>query len=178
MRHSSDAGRRPAHAPRGEAETGTTTTDPPVRRWGVIRTSVWVSIHAPPGRVVATFLDYARWPTVFPLTIAGTELVRRSPSTLEVMVHHREEGRVLNVLIIRRPDVVELREYKRRFDATFVNRFEPAPEGTRYTIDATVRLAWPYSLLAPLLAPLLRGVVERALRRYTLEPMRAAAESR
>jgi len=72
----------------------------------VIRTSVWVSIHAPPGRVVATFLDYARWPRIFPRTIGGTELAR------------------------------------------------------------------PYALLAPLL----RGVVARALRRYTLEPMRTAAE--
>jgi hypothetical protein len=35
------------------------------------------------------------------------------------------------------------------------------------------RSAWlPYALLAPLLG----GVVERALRRYTLEPVRRAAE--
>lgn len=148
----------------------------PGRRWGVVRTSVQVTIHAPPERVMATFLDYARWPVTFPLTIAGTELVRRrSPPVLEVMVHHRKEGRVFNVLTIRGPDVVELREFKPRFDATFVNRFEPAPGGgTRYTIDAEVRLELPYALLAPLL----RGVVARALRRYTLEPMRAAAESR
>ena len=150
----------------------------PERRWDVVRTSVQVTIHAPPERVMATFLDYARWPDIFPLTIAGTELVRRrSPSVLEVMVHHRKEGRVLNVLTIRGPEVVELREFKRRFDATFVNRFEPAADGegggTRYTIDAEVRMKPPYALLAPLL----RGVVERALRRYTLEPMRAAAES-
>jgi hypothetical protein len=90
------------------------------------------------------------------------------------MVQHRKEGRMLNVLTTRGPEVVELREYKRRFDATFVNRFEPAPEGTRYTIDATVRLALPYALLAPLLC----GVVERSLRRFTLEPMRVAAERR
>jgi hypothetical protein len=173
MRHSSDAQRHPAPGS-GIDDRAATTTDAPGRRRGVVRTSVWVIVHAPPARVMATFLDYARWPAVFPLTIAGTELVRRSPSTLEVMVQHRKEGRMLNVLTTRGPEVVELREYKRRFDATFVNRFEPAPEGTRYTIDATVRLALPYALLAPLLC----GVVERSLRRFTLEPMRVAAERR
>lgn len=97
----------------------------PGMRWGVVRTSVQTTIHAPPARVMATFLDYARWPDIFLLTIASTELLRRrSPFTREVMVHHRKEGRVLNVLTVRAPEVVA-----------------------------------------------------RALRRYTLEPMRAAAES-
>jgi hypothetical protein len=69
--------------------------------------------------------------------------------------------------------VVVLREFKRRFNATFVNRFVRLQAGTRYTIDAEVRLKPPFSIFAPLL----RGVVDRALRRYTMEPLRVAAES-
>ena len=91
-----------------------------------------------------------------------------------VMVHHRREGRVVNVLTDCGDGVVVLREFKRRYVATFVNRFDPAPDGTRYTVDAAVRIKQPFTLIAPVL----RGVVERAIRRYTIEPLRAAAEGR
>jgi len=67
--------------------------------------------------------------------------------------------------------VVVLRESKRRYDATFVNRFETVAGGTRYTVDAAVHIKQPLTVLAPLL----RGVVARAIRRYTVEPLRAAA---
>jgi hypothetical protein len=129
-------------------------------------------IRAPRDAVVALFLDYTRWPLVFPRTIERVALVRREAFMLEVMVSHRREGQVPNVLTIRGPGVIELREHKPRYDATFVNHFEHSGEGTRYRIDAEVWLRRPWSLLAPFLRP----VVERALRRYTLEPMRAAAE--
>lgn len=139
---------------------------------GVVRTSVATHIRAPRDAVVALLLDYARWPLVFPRTIERVALVRRDAFMLEVMVSHRREGRVPNVLTIRGPGVVELREHKPRYDATFVNHFDHAGDGTRYRIDAEVRLRRPWSLLAAFLRP----IVERALRRYTLEPMRVAAE--
>lgn len=139
---------------------------------GVVRTTVATHIRAPRDAVVALFLDYARWPFVFPRTIERAALVRREAFMLEVMVSHRREGRVPNVLTIRGPGVIELREHKPRYDATFVNHFEHSGDGTRYRVDAEVRLKRPWSLLAPFLHP----VVERSLRRYTLEPMRLAAE--
>jgi hypothetical protein len=140
---------------------------------GVVRTSVATHIRAPRDAVVALFLDYARWPFVFPRTIERVALVRRDAFVLEVMVRHRREGLVPNVLTIRGPGVVELFERKPRYDASFVNHFEHSGQGTRYRIDAELRLRRPWSLLAPFL----RGVVSRALQRYTLEPMRVAAEA-
>ena len=139
---------------------------------GVVRTTVATDIRAPRDAVVALFLDYARWPVIFPTTIRAVTLVGRREDVFEVMVDHRTEGRVLNVLTIRSPAVVTLLERKPRFDATFVNRFDATADGTRYSVDAELRLRGPYRLLAPFL----RGVVSRALRRYTLDPMRAAAE--
>jgi len=139
---------------------------------GVVRARVSTIIHAPRDYVAALFLDPAQWPQVFPATIAGVQIVRRDPSSIRVVVEHRREGRVLNVLHLCAHGVVELREYKRRFDATFVNRFDDARTGTLYTIDAEVQLKRPYALLAPLL----RGVVKRALCKYTMEPLRLAAE--
>lgn len=140
--------------------------------WGTVRTSVTTTVRAPRDQVVALFLDYTRWPSLFPETIAGTELVRRDAYSRVVMVDHRREGHVMNVITACPDGVVVLREFKRRYIATFVNRFAVARAGTRYTIDAEVRLTRPYALVAPLL----RGVVERALRRYTMEPLRVAAE--
>ena len=139
---------------------------------GVVRARVTTFIRAPRDRVAELFLDYAQWPRLFPATIAGVTLVRQDASSLSVLVEHRREGRVLNELYLCEHGVVELREYKRRFDATFVNRFDDAPTGTLYTIDAEVRVKRPYAPLAPLLG----WIVRRALRRYTMEPLRLAAE--
>lgn len=146
----------------------------PARRggWGTVRTRVTTTVGAPPDRLVALLLDYAHWARVFPETIAGAELVRRDGPSLVVLVQHRREGRVLNVLTNCGDGIVALREYKHRYNATFVNRFARTAGGTRFTIDAEVRIKRPFSAVAPLL----RGVVERALRRHTMEPLRAAAE--
>ena len=146
---------------------------PPRAAWGTVCTSVATTILAPRDHLVALFLDYAKWPRIFTETIASVELVRRDAHSIVVMVHHRREGRVLNVLTNCGDGIVALREFKRRYNATFVNRFARANVGTRYTIDAEVRIKRPFSVVAPLL----RGVVERALRRYTMEPLRTAAES-
>ena len=129
-------------------------------------------VRAPPDRVRALYLDFAHWPALFPATIAGTRLLRREGDALAVEVQHRTEGRVLNRLRPCGPDAVELWESKRRYEATFLNRFDADAAGTRYTVVAAVRLRWPYALLGPLLRP----VVRRALRRSVLAPVRAAAE--
>jgi len=43
----------------------------------------------------------------------------------------------------------------------------------RYTLTASVRLKWPYWLAAPFVKP----VVLARMRRYVVEPLKAAAET-
>jgi hypothetical protein len=123
--------------------------------------------------VIALYLDHAHWPRLFPATIRGVRFLRQAPGEIVVEVAHRDEGPVVNVIRPRPPHVVELEEFKRRFDATFLNRFDDTPEGTRYTVVAEVRLKPPFRVLAPFL----RALVRRRVRRYVLEPMRAFAEA-
>jgi hypothetical protein len=99
-------------------------------------------------------------------------LVRREPRRVTVEVDHRQ-GKVLNVISDLSPDRVALWESKRRYDATFVNSFEPAPAGTRYHVSADVELKGS----ARWLAPFLHRYIRRQIRRYVLEPMRRAAEN-
>jgi len=54
-----------------------------------------------------------------------------------------------------------------------VNEFIPEGEAMRYTLTASVRLKWPYRLAAPFVKPL----VLARMRRYVVEPLKAAAES-
>ena len=143
-------------------------------RWETVRTTVATMIRAPSDRVMALYLDWERWPLLFPATIAGVRLERRDATSMTVIVDHRREGQVRNDVSILSAGVVELREEKPRYSATFVNRFDDVGEGTRYSIDAEVRMRWPWALLAPLLRP----VVDRALQRFTLDPVRRAAERR
>lgn len=140
--------------------------------WGVVRVEAELPVRASPEQLAGLYLDYARWPELYPDTIAGVQLQRREGQTLTLEVQHRTAGRVLNVLRPRSGFEVELFERKPRYQATFLNRFEPAAYGTRYVVCAEVQLRWPYRLLAPLL----HGYVRRAIRRFVLAPMRAHAE--
>lgn len=121
---------------------------------------------------MARYLDVADWPRLFPATIRATRVVRRAGDEITVEVDHRTAGRVINIVRPRSPNEIVLEEFKPKFDATFLNRFEAEADGTRYTVVADVRLHLPYALLAPVLA----GYVRRTVRRYVLDPMRAAAE--
>lgn len=128
-------------------------------------------IHAPPERVVAVYTDYAGWSRVFPLTIKGARLLRDDGREKTLEIDHIE-GKVLNVISIAAPGEIHLREWKRRYDARFTNRFEPAPEGTRYTITGDVLLKGALRALAPLAGPFVRA----RMRRFVVEPLKAAAE--
>ena len=108
------------------------------------------------------------------LLVLGFLLVGAFFAGSEIALVALREGQVRNDVSIVAAGVVELREEKPRYSATFLNRFDGVGEGTRYAIEAEVRLRWPWALLAPLLRP----VVNRALRRLTLEPVRRAAEQR
>src|SRR5262245_3113861 len=140
--------------------------------WGSVRVRVALVIRAAPERLTALYLDYRNWSRVFPATIRGVRWLETRDGAITVEVDHCTEGRVVNIIRPMSASVIALEEFKPRFDATFVNRFESAPEGTRYVLDAEIRFHMPYALVAPLL----RGVVRNRMRRFVLEPMRCAAE--
>lgn len=128
-------------------------------------------IHAPQARVAQLYRDFLHWPELFPATIRGVHVVRLEPDRTVLQIDHRE-GSVPNVLHEVSRERIDLWESKRRYDANFVNRFEPVPEGTRYTVSADVVLKGP----ARILAPFLDGYIRHQIQRYVLEPMRRAAE--
>ncbi len=137
----------------------------------MIRAVVSAHVNASAARVRALYEEPGNWARLFPATIRGARVVRREGRTTVVEVDH-VEGRVLNVLRDVSPTRIELDELKRRYDATFTNEFIPEEGGMRYTLTAAVRLKWPYRLLALLVKPLVRA----RMRRYVVEPLKAAAE--
>lgn len=129
------------------------------------------TIRASPPCVVGIYVDFDRWPSVFP-TIRSVRLLSQDGVRRVLEVDHRE-GRVVNVLTVVSPQEIWLTERKRRYDGSFVNRFVAVPGGTRFTVSARIRLRGIYRLAAPLLA---RGYVRRQLTTFVLEPIRRAAE--
>ena len=119
------------------------------------------------------YLDYAHWSRLFPATIRGVRLLRCGGSETTVEVDHRTAGHVVNIIRRRSANEIELEEFKPKYDATFVSRFDAVAAGTRYSVSADIRLEVPYALLAPFLS----GYVRRSVRRYVLEPMRVYAEA-
>ena len=128
-------------------------------------------IQAPPERVMQLYRDYTHRARLFPATIRGVRLIRSDGVRTEVEVDHRA-GLVPDVMTEVAPNRIDLWEAKRRYDATFENRFDPVPEGTRYTISADVRLKGAARLLAPVVGPIIR----HRMREYVLAPMRRMAE--
>ena len=128
-------------------------------------------VNAPADRVRALYRDPGNWARLFPATIRGARVVRREGDTTVVEVDH-VEGKVVNILRDISSTRIDLVEFKRRYDATFVNEFIPEGEGMRYRLTASVRLKWPYWLAAPFVKPL----VLARMRRYIVEPLKVAAE--
>jgi len=104
-------------------------------------------VNAPADRVQALYRDPANWAHLFPATIRGARVVRREGDTTVVEVDH-VEGKVVNILRNISSTRIDLVEFKRRYEATFVNEFIPEGEGMRYMLTASVRLKWPYRLLS------------------------------
>ena len=140
--------------------------------WGTVRVRETLAIRSAPQELAALYLDYPNWPRLFPATIRGVRWIGDDGRDIMVEVDHRAEGRVVNIIRPISSTVIALDEFKPRFDATFVNRFEPAVDGTRYVLDAEIRFRLPFALIAPLV----RWIVRRRMRRFVLEPMRDAAE--
>jgi hypothetical protein len=138
----------------------------------VLHVEVSTVVEAPRQTVLDVYADYASWPRLFP-TISAVRLLGREGAKLALEVDH-VEGKVLNELVVRAPDQLDLWEEKRRYDARFLNRFESIPDGTRFTVSGELHLkGW-----ARLLQPFLRGYVRRQMRRLQLQPVKAEAEAR
>jgi Polyketide cyclase / dehydrase and lipid transport len=138
----------------------------------VLRLEVSTMVKAPRQTVLDVYADYSSWPRLFP-TISGVRLLRREGAKLVLELDH-VEGTVINKLLVRRPDQLDLWEEKRRYDAWFHNRFETVPGGTRFTVRGDIHLkGW----LRPL-QPFLGGYIRRQIKRLQLEPVRGEAEAR
>jgi hypothetical protein len=142
-----------------------------VVRSNMIDAAVSEHMNAPADRVRALYRDPDNWARLFPATIRGARVVRREGDTTVVEVDH-VEGKVVNILRDISSTRIDLVEFKRRYEATFVNEFIPEGEGMCYTLTASVRLKWPYRLAAPFVRPLVLG----RMRRYVVEPLKVAAE--
>ena len=137
----------------------------------MLHMEVSTTVRAPRRTVLDVYADYASWPRLFP-TISGVRLVRDEGDKLVLEVDH-VEGKVVNELLVRPPDTLELWEEKRHYDALFSNRFENVPGGTRLTVRGDISLkGW-----ARLLRPFLRGYARRQIERLQLRPVKAEAEA-
>ena len=138
--------------------------------WTVIHTVVSTEIASTPERLAALYADYEGWPLLFPATIRGVRLLSDDGQHKTIEVDHITEGKVINILMVVSLCEIQLEEFKPSFNARFINRFEAAGKGTRYSIAADVQLKGTVCMLGPLLRPIVRS----RLKKLVLEPMRAA----
>jgi len=130
-------------------------------------------IHAAPERVMAIYRDYGHWAEIFPATIRGTRLIRENDTTQAIEVDHTSAGRVLNLMTVVAPGEIRLEEFKRHYDARFINRFEADARGTRFTVIADVQLKGSWRLLSLIAPPFVR----RRIAKFVLGPVKAKAEA-
>jgi len=129
-------------------------------------------VHAPPERLMALYMDYTAWPQLFPATIRGVRWVRTDGPAITVEVDHASAGTVPNVITPTSEREIQLDERKPSYQARFINRFEPVPGGTRYTVVADIAPRGRLRALAWLARPFVRS----RIRRFVVEPMRERAE--
>jgi len=142
----------------------------PVRARQRVHAEVADLVEAPPSRLMELYLDYKHWHELFPETIRGVRWIRTEGATTTLEVDHAKAGKVPNIVTVTGRNEIHLYEAKPHYEATFVNRFEPVPGGTRYTVVADVALSGALRALAWMAAPIVRARV----RRFVLAPMRAA----
>jgi hypothetical protein len=142
-----------------------------------IQTQASIDIMATPQQVAAVYCDVARWDTTFPATIEHARIVDTGTNWQQILVVHKKEGRVPNTLFMLSDTAIGLKESKKRFDASFLNRFEPAGNNaTHYVITSYVELRGIYRVLKPFLIPYVRQRSLKQMRSYVLEPLKAAVE--
>lgn len=141
-----------------------------------IQTTASIHIAAPPERVASIYRDVDKWDETFPLTIACAEVIKTGDNWKEIEVTHKQEGCVSNTLIDLSETEIGLQESKHKFDASFLNRFEPADGGTRYVIRSYVSPKGIYKILKPFLIGYVHRQALKQMRNYVLEPLKIAAE--
>jgi hypothetical protein len=137
----------------------------------MIRVAISEHINATADRVRSLYNDPENWGRLFPATIRRARVLRREANTTEVEVAHIE-GRVINLLSEVSLTRIDLTEFKRRYDATFINEFIPAGQGTVYRLTGSISLKWPYRLLEPFL----KALVISRMRRFIVQPLKTAVE--
>jgi hypothetical protein len=136
-----------------------------------------INITAPAERVAAVYRDVEKWEETFPATIAAARITQSGENWKEIEVQHKEEGRVPNTLIDLSETEIALQESKKKFNASFLNRFERTVNGgTHYVIHAYISPKGIYKLLKPFLVGYVHRQALRQMKSYVLEPLKATAE--
>lgn len=142
-----------------------------------ITTQAAIDIAAAPQSVAALYRNVEKWGETFPATIAKAQVIQAGDNWEQVEVSHKHEGRVPNTLIFLSDTEVGLEESKKRFDAKFLNKFEPAVGGgTHYVITAYISLKGVYRVLKPFLKAYVRRQALYQMNNYVLAPLKSAAE--
>jgi hypothetical protein len=141
-----------------------------------IKAEVAIEIAASAQHVASIYRDMEKWGDTFPATIASAHILKVGKNWKKIEVEHKKEGRVPNTLIDLSETEIVLEESKMKFNASFLNRFEPVAGGTHYTIQAYIQLKGIYKVLKPLIKGCVRRQAIEQMRSYVLEPLKTAAE--
>ena len=142
-----------------------------------IQTQAAIDIAAPPARVAAIYRDVKKWGETFPATIERARVIETDENWQQIEVTHKMEGRVPNTLIFLSDTEIGLEESKKKFDASFINQFNPAPGGaTHYIITSYVDLKGIYKLLKPFIEDYVHHQALKQMEQCVLEPLKTAAE--
>ncbi len=141
-----------------------------------IQVEAAIDISASPRCVASIYRDVEKWGDTFPLTIASAHIAGSGKNWKQIEVEHKQAGRVPNTLIELSDTEIVLEERKKKFSASFLNRFEPTGGGTRYVIQAYISLNGIYQFLKPLLTGYVRRQAIKQIRNHVLAPLKTAAE--
>jgi hypothetical protein len=144
-----------------------------------IRAQTATDIAAPPEYVAALYRDVEKWSETFPATIAHAQVTETGDNWQEIEVDHKKEGQVPNTLIFLSNTEIGLEERKQIYNASFLNKFEPATQGgTRYILTAYISLNGIFKVLKPFLKSYVHGQALKQMKNYVLDPLKMAAEKK
>lgn len=142
-----------------------------------IQTEAAIDIAAPPDKVAAIYRAVDQWGETFPATIERACVIGSGKNWKQIEVSHKQEGCVPNTLFDLSDTEIGLQESKHKFNASFMNKFEPDPGGgTHYVIHAYISPKGIYKFLKPFLKGYVRRQSLKSMKAYVLEPLKTAAE--
>ena len=131
-----------------------------------------IKINAAPSHVMGLYLDYLHWNKLFGLTVRSTRFISGEDGVIILAIDHKHEGPVINTLTVVSEDEVKLEEFKRKYNATILNFFQPYERGTLYSVVAGIKLKGIYKMTAPFI----RNVIKRRISKFILQPVKKYAE--